>query len=378
MASNPFRIGVPVTGGELADRETELGTILKEVLAGSRLFLISPRRYGKTSLLLESRNRLRAQNIPVAYVDLYQATSLAHFLDLFGRAVLEAVEGTVEKAVRVAGEFLRTIRPTMTVNAQGQAEWSIGFSQQQPDLVKLRDQILALPQTLAARKRSRLAIFIDEFQEIRALDGAALEKAMRASLQHQPRVGYVFAGSKESLMWEMVQSRRSPFFRSGPTLSLGPIPAEEFKKYLSGKFAKSGMGVVSERLDDILAASDNIPFNVQYLCHALWIVKDGKGNVSSGDIRHGIEYIFASEREYYTALWDQLSLHQRRTLRALARSGGAAPFTAAFLRDYDLGPSASVARSLGQLLKRDVLKKSETEYRIADPFFKAWILSTMP
>src|SRR3970282_1985631 len=128
MASNPFRIGVPVTGGELADRQTELETILKEVQAGSRLFLISPRRYGKTSLLLETRNRLQAQNIPVAYVDLYQATSLAHFLDLFGRAVLEAVEGTVEKAVRMAGEFLRTIRPTMTVNARGQTGGGTWFS----------------------------------------------------------------------------------------------------------------------------------------------------------------------------------------------------------------------------------------------------------
>lgn len=378
MASNPFRIGVPVTGGELADRETELGTILKEVLAGSRLFLISPRRYGKTSLLLESRNRLRAQNIPVAYVDLYQATSLAHFLDLFGRAVLEAVEGTVEKAVRVAGEFLRTIRPTMTVNAQGQAEWSIGFSQQQPDLVKLRDQILALPQTLAARKRSRLAIFIDEFQEIRALDGAALEKAMRASLQHQPRVGYVFAGSKESLMWEMVQSRRSPFFRMGPTLSLGPIPREEFKKYLSNKFRKSGMGVTPHQLDEILAASDEIPFNVQYLCHALWIVAEGTGKVIPEGIPRAVEYILTAEREYYAALWDQLSLHQRRTARALARGGGASPFTTAFLREHDLGPSASVARSLARLVKREVLKKSEEGYRFAEPFFKAWILSMMP
>jgi len=378
MPHNPFQIGVPVTGAELADRQTELETILREVLAGSRLFLISPRRYGKTSLLLESRNRLQAQNIAVAYVDLYQATSLAHFLNLFGLAVLEAVEGTVDKAVRMAGEFLRTIRPTMTVNAQGQPEWSLGFSQHQADLLKLRDQILALPQALAERKRSRLAIFIDEFQEIRALDGSALEKAMRASFQHQPGVSYVFAGSKESLMWEMVQSRRSPFFRSGPTLSLGPIPPEEFKKYLSGKFTKSGMSVLSDRLDEILAASDNIPFNVQYLCHALWTVKEGGGNVSSEDVRRGVKYIFAAEREYYTALWDQLSLHQRRTLRALARSGGAAPFTVAFLREHDLGPSASVARSLGQLLKRHVLKKSGTEYRFADPFLKAWILFTMP
>ena len=88
ITSNPFRIGVPVTGGELADRETELGTILKEVLAGSRLFLISPRRYGKTSLLLESRARLQARKIPVAYIDLYQATSLAHFLDLDRKSVV--------------------------------------------------------------------------------------------------------------------------------------------------------------------------------------------------------------------------------------------------------------------------------------------------
>lgn len=362
----------------MADRQTELETILKEVLAGSRLFLISPRRYGKTSLLLESRNRLQAQNIPVAYVDLYQATSLAHFLDLFGRAVLEAAEGTVEKAVRIAGEFLRAVRPTMTVNAAGQAEWNIGFSQQQPDLLKLRDQMLALPQMLAERRKTRLAIFIDEFQEIGALDGPALEKAMRASFQHQPRVSYVFAGSKESLMWEMVQSRRSPFFRSGPTLSLGPIPPGEFKKYLSEKFSNSGMSVTFDHLDEILAASDNIPFNVQYLCHALWIVKNGTGSVSSEDIRRGIEYIFAAEREYYTALWDQLSLHQRRTVRALAKRGGGAPFASDFLRQHDLGPSASVARSLAQLLKRDVLKKSRTGYPFADPFFKAWILSTMP
>lgn len=375
MASNPFRIGVPVTGGELADRETELGTILKEVLAGSRLFLISPRRYGKTSLLLESRARLQARKIPVAYIDLYQATSLAHFLDLFARAVLEAAEGTAERAFRLAGEFLKALRPTMTVNAQGQPEWTIGFSQQQADLLKLRDQVLALPQRLAERKKGRLAVFIDEFQEVRALDGSALEKAMRAAFQHQPRVSYVFAGSKESLMWEMVRSRRSPFFRSGPTLSLGPIPPQEFKTYLSSKFRKSGMRIIPDRLDDILTVGDEVPFNVQYLCHALWIVKGGTGEVSSQDIPRALDYILDSEGEYYTALWDQLSLHQRRTARGLARSGGATPFTAAFLREHDLGPSASVARSLGQLIKRDVLKKSRGGYHFADPFFKAWILA---
>ncbi len=378
IRQNPFQFGVPVTGAELADRQAELETIFKEMLAGSRLFLISPRRYGKTSLLLESRTRLQARNIPVAYVDLYQATSLAHFLDLFSRAVLEAAEGTVEKAVRMAGEFLRAIRPVVTLNVQGEPEWTIGISQAQADLLKLRDQVLALPQRLAERKKGRITIFFDEFQEVRALDGPALEKALRAALQQQPRVSYVFAGSKESLMWEMVRSRRSPFFRMGPTLSLGPIPREEFKKYLSNKFRKSGMVVTPHQLDEILAASDEIPFNVQYLCHALWIVEEGTGKVTPEGIPRAVEYILRAERGYHAALWDRLSLHQRRTARALARGGGASPFTTAFLREHDLGPSASVARSLARLVKREVLKKSEVGYRFAEPFFKAWILSMMP
>lgn len=378
MASNPFPIGVPVTGEDLADRQVELATILREVEAGSRLFLISPRRYGKTSLLFEARNRLQQRGIPAAYVDLYQATSLAHFLDVFARAVLEAAEGVVERAARLAGELFKGLQVTMTVNNQGQPEWALGLSQQQPDLLKLRDQVLGLPQALADRQNRRVAVFIDEFQEVRTLDGTVLEKAMRARFQQQPGVSYVFAGSKESLMWEMVRSRRSPFYRSGPTLTLGPIPPADFKAYLASRFSRTGKSISDGRLDQVLSLAEEVPFNVQYLCHALWAVKEETGEISERDLQLAIEYVLAAEGEYYTALWDQLSLHQRRTVRALAKSGGASPFTAAFLRTYDLGPSASVARSLLQLSKRDVVTKSREGYRFADPFLRLWVLSRMP
>jgi hypothetical protein len=69
-----------------------------------------------------------------------------------------------------------------------------------------------------------------------------------------------------------------------------------------------------ERLGDILSISEEIPFNVQLLCHAVWIVKDGAGEVSAGDLARAMEYILASENEYYSSLWDRFSLHQRRTL----------------------------------------------------------------
>ena len=88
-----------------------------------------------------------------------------------------------------------------------------------------------------------------------------------------------------------------------------------------------------------------------------------------------VEYALSAENAYYVSLWDQLSLHQRRTVRALALSGAIAPFNKIFLAEYDLGPSASVARSLAQLLKHQILRKSEKGCLFADPFFRLWVKS---
>ena len=54
---------------------------------------------------------------------------------------------------------------------------------------------------------------------------------MRAAVQHQRDVGYVFAGSEPSLMERMLGPKR-PFYKAGPVMRLDKIPADEFAAFI--------------------------------------------------------------------------------------------------------------------------------------------------
>ena len=59
-------------------------------------------------------------------------------------------------------------------------------------------------------------------------NGGSVEHTMRAAVQHQREVGYVFAGSERSLMERMIGPRR-PFYKAGPVMRLDKIPPDERK-----------------------------------------------------------------------------------------------------------------------------------------------------
>src|SRR5258707_9300298 len=110
---NPFRFGEVVRGGDFIGRKTETGDLGKALSSGSRVFLLSPRRYGKTSLIVNTLEKLRGQGLHTAYVDLYRATSYEEFLAEYAVIVAAAGESTIEKALRLAKELLPQLRPTL-------------------------------------------------------------------------------------------------------------------------------------------------------------------------------------------------------------------------------------------------------------------------
>src|SRR5438552_3581949 len=75
---------------------------------------------------------------------------------------------------------------------------------------------------------------------VSSFSGGSVEHAMRAAVQHQREVGYVFAGSEPSLMERMLTPKR-PFYKAGPVMRLDKIPADEFAAFIDTRFARSGM-----------------------------------------------------------------------------------------------------------------------------------------
>lgn len=55
---NPFKFGTVVDGSYFTDRNNELAEIKQMLNSKNHLILISPRRFGKTSLILKAVNNI--------------------------------------------------------------------------------------------------------------------------------------------------------------------------------------------------------------------------------------------------------------------------------------------------------------------------------
>lgn len=376
---NPFRFGAVVTGSDFADRRREATELERELREGQHVFLLSPRRYGKTSLILTLLDRLRSQGMLVAYVDLFRTTTAVQLLELMAQTILRAAEARPDKLLRLAMELLGRLRPQVGTDSAGRPTLSLDIGSSPRSGLALQEEVLSLPDRLATKRKRRLILALDEFQEMQRFPGSSLEKAMRSHFQQHRHVSYLFAGSRQSALQDMVTRERSPFYKFGRFMHLGPIPANEFGPFLAARFRRGRLRVSAEVLDAILAAADDVPYNVQRLCHQVWALCAGRADrITEADIGKAMLMIVNQEAPYFSAVWDQLSLHQRQVLQAIARSGGRNVFASEFLTVHRLGSHSSVQTSLRQLLKEQVLLKVDGEHRIADPFFREWIGSRLP
>src|SRR3979411_441557 len=97
-ATNPFRFGRIVSGEASTDREADLLVLERELRGGQNILLEAPRRFGKTSLILEVKRRLESSGIPVAYLDCMLVPSRARLADRLASAYLDAFKSPAQRA----------------------------------------------------------------------------------------------------------------------------------------------------------------------------------------------------------------------------------------------------------------------------------------
>ena len=150
---NPFVYGEVVTREHFADRVEELKILERDLLDGQTVFLISPRRYGKTSLISKLFGHLRKKGAILVYVDLYRCASLTQFLNLYLNLLFKASETKIGKITRAIGELLSSIKPKVSVTPDGSIHLDLGISPIEKDLSKIIEEIIDLPYRIATRKK---------------------------------------------------------------------------------------------------------------------------------------------------------------------------------------------------------------------------------
>lgn len=391
---NPFEFGRELGADELVNRTEELEIVHETIQTGAKLFVIGPRRFGKTSLLKAAADSAgKNQNVILRY----NAESFADTGGLVKKIIedsAKALSGRVEKIGEQIGRYFQSLRPEISFSVT-QTEWktSIGAAPSAAHgniglLVDALDGLEKLAADMPPGKR--VALVIDEFQEILSQAGVVAEKQIRSAIQTHKNTAYIFAGSKTRMLTEMTTDPARPFYRLGRLLFIGELPRPEFARFLIDKFTlgnffepKTERSEKIELAHQILERAQDVPYNVQMLAHALWnnlsqleTAAPEVAFLKSRMIDEALEKLVRQTDPFYTQVWNNLTSIQKKTLSAVVTERGQNLLSIEVTKRTSV-PVSSMQRALESLSEQDILRTKEQggkiQYLFEDPFFASWI-----
>jgi uncharacterized protein len=374
--ANPFVYGEIVPRSAFADREAELHRLVADLKDGQKVFLISPRRYGKSSLIGQVLAVLARQGLATLEITISSFSSYVAFLEGYTRA-LAALDTRTARTGGWLRDLFTHATPELRADPGPRGGMAVSFPSVRTarDAGRLAEEVFALPERIAARSGRGLAIALDEFQAIRSYDGGGVEQALRAAVQQQRRVGYVFAGSEPSLMEQMVGPAR-PFYKAGPVLRLGRIPGDVFAAFVDERFRRSGIDPEPDLGAAIVDLAGNLPYDVQRLAHETWddVVSRHRRRAGAEDLHETLRRLLNEQDTLFEAIWQRLTLVQRAVLRAVVVEHGRELLGADARVRHRLGPASTVQAGLAALQRLDVImREGPRRYVVVDSLMREWV-----
>lgn len=369
---NPFHYGTPAEGDYFTGRREELEALVARMRDGINVVLISPRRYGKTSLHRAATSRLSTGRSPAAVVEvnLLRAGSPARLAGMLTAGAYHLPGARWSRARQAVPEFLRRIRvtPSVTFDPAGGPRFSFDAEIGATDVEAVLADVYAL---LAEESKRRPAVLVlDEFQASERL-GGDLADTLKGLADLHPSVSLVLAGSKRHLMEQLVLRQEAPLYGLAQHLALGPIPEEEMRPYLVRRAAAGGKPMDDDTAAHVIAAAGPVPNDIQHLAYDAFEAADR--SVDRDAVDRGMTRAVAHDAVLFAEELGRLSPGQARVLAAIAAEAPSEPYSSAFARSVGLATGSSVRKALQPLLADDVVVERDGRLAVADPFFAAWL-----
>jgi len=359
MKKNPFKFGSIVEGPYFTNRIEEIKKVKSILASDNHLILISPRRYGKTSLISKV---IKEIDRAVIFLDLQLLANTEDFAAQLLKRVYRIYP--FEKLKQI----LRTFRiiPNISINPMNN-EVDISFQPVSSTSILVED-VLNLIERVSDKKKKLIVVF-DEFQEIKNIE-KELDRQLRTTIQHHQKINYVFLGSQESLMRDIFEKKKSPFYHFGYLLPLDKIPDQEFMAYLS-----SGLATVTVNFEEtakgILEITKAHPYYTQQLAFTVWELLKVTRDVQN-PVELAVEEIIRYHDMDYERLWNTINRTDMKILIGMSLSEST-PLSSEFSKKYFAGASSTIFSGLKRLAQNGLVIKGKFGYEIDDPFFKRWI-----
>ena len=370
MESKPFIFGVATSGDNFTDREKETASLLSNFQHGVNTVLISPRRWGKTSLVQKVCRLTQSDKLKIVYLDIFSCRSDGDFYNAFAAAVLKQTSSKWDEWVENAKLFLSRISPRISLGPDPMSDFSISLelNPKSDDI----DEILQLPEKIAQKKGINIVVCIDEFQQIAEFkDSKMFQKRLRSVWQLQKSVSYCLFGSKMHLMNELFEKKSLPFYKFGDAVYLPKISTSDWVEYICGRFEATGKHISKELAEKICRTVDNHSSYVQQLAWLIWI--QTKEVATDQNFEDAFQDIVDQNTPLFEKQTESLTTYQMNFLRAIVNGVHKEFTTQEVLQKYQLGSSANVSTVKRALIKKELIETEKQQVIIPDPVMRIWL-----
>jgi uncharacterized protein len=367
---SPFIYGKIAVGGTFTDRENEQKRLIKNIGSHINSILISPRRWGKSSLVARVGQTIEQKNTSMrfCFLDLFNVRSEQEFYIQLTREILRVSFSKWEERIESAKRLFKRITPKFSVGTDPVNDFSVSFDWE--EVQKSSDEILDLPETISKKRKIQLVVCLDEFQNIGYFDNPLLfQKKLRAHWQHHTYATYCLYGSKRHMMTELFEEKSMPFYKFGDVMFLEKIPETYWAPFIRAGFKKTGKHIPENLAVRIAQEMENHPYFVQQFAHAVWSNTDK--NCTDHDYDSSLNSLLTQHGILFQREVDGLTNPQLNFLKALCNN--ITQFSAAeTLQIYKLGTSGNVNRIKQSLVTKEVLDITPNRIEFIDPLFKLW------
>lgn len=370
MEENPFLFGKSVEGNFFTDREEETKRLEANLSHGINTVLISPRRWGKTSLVKKVIANNKRDDIRYVLVDMFFCKSENAFYHMLANEVIKQTSSKLDEWIENGKRFLSNITPKFSFGSDPMNDFSISFEWNPKDGTDI--EILQLPEKIAEKKNIRVVVCFDEFQQIGTFDDPlSFQKKLRSVWQHQQNTTYCMFGSKMHMMESMFSEASCPLYKFGDIMFLNKIPTKEWIPFITSRFSATGKTISDRQAEKICKITDNLSSYVQQLAWIIWykanpVVEDHMVDDALKDLLEQNKIFFQRDIESMTEL-------QLNVLVAIADGIETGLSTKDVISKYHLVSSSNIQQVKKSLISKEFIDTEGSRIFISDPIFKLWI-----
>jgi uncharacterized protein len=367
--TSPFKYGRVVTGDNFINRSEDIKRIQQNIESCINTLLISPRRWGKSSLMKQVALLNKEKKTKFAFIDFFNIRTEEDFFEKYSTEIIKCTISKKEELLQTGKNFFQKISPSFSFGTDPLNDFSLRFSWREAQ--KSKAEIINLPEAIAIKKGIKIVVCIDEFQGISKLkDHISLEQELRSYWQHHENACYCLYGSRKHMMLELFKTESRAFYRFGDLFLLEKIPEKHWVKYIQTSFRNSGKNISKDLVNLMIRSTNNHPDYLQQLCHNAWNATESEAN--EGTIKTAMDLVVRSNALHYQDICEALSNTQLNLLLAI-RDGETKLTASQTMQEYKLGTPRNVTKNKVVLEEKDIVEIHGERITFNDPIFEYWL-----